>query len=78
MNQLTEKSQRFYIPGWAWFLQGKQEDLDDRYLMDLDGTMTRDPKKAFVIDGHQNPELYDELQENYYRQFYSTHMRMWV
>lgn len=78
MNNLTENHQRFYTPGWALFLQGKQEDLGNRYLMGLDGTMTSDSENALVIDGRENPDLYDELQEKYCRQFFSTQMKNWV
>lgn len=78
MNQLNESHQRFYTPGWVSFLQGKQKDMEDRYLMHLDGTMTPDPEKALVIDGKENSDLYNELQEKYYRQFFSTHIKMWV
>ena len=77
-SQLTESHQRFYSPGWMLFLQGKQKDLEDRYLADLDGNMTVDADKALVIDGNKDPLLFVKLEYQYCREFWSTRMQRWV
>jgi len=77
-NGLKTRHQRFIVPAFLLILKGKQTDLKDRFVIDVDGNLSANPDEALIVDAEKEPQLFCDLNNRFYREFWSPVLGRWV